>query len=115
MAKLWRIYLFLPQALGIILEDSTHAIYRHICGTQRDSGPHQNGGLRLGSCFCGLVNNSLVLSIAAHHYSTREPKYKPLPFSLISYLLGDCHNCNRGAYGTRRPIFIVLVLKSFNE
>lgn len=76
---------FCAQALGVILEDSMQAIYRHMCGTQRESGPPQRWIRMMGYVW---VLTFVVWSTPAWFYQllTREPKYKPLPFSLILFL-----------------------------
>ena len=81
---------FCTQALGIILEDSVQASYRYICGTKRTSGPPQRWIRMVGYVW---VLAFLVWSTPAWFYPllrtiTREPRYSPLPFSLVSLLAG---------------------------
>ena len=80
---------FCTQAFGIILEDSVQALYRYRCGTRRDYRPPQSWIRMAGYLW---VFAFMVWSTPAWFYPllrdmTRDPKYSPLPFSLVSSLM----------------------------
>lgn len=63
---------------------------------------NQTGGIHLGSCFFSLVDTSLILSIAAYHYTRAQ--VQPLTFQ--PYLLLDGLNVSSSigeTLGTRGP------------
>ena len=79
---------FCTQALGIMLEDGIQALYRCARGTQRTSEPPSRW-IRMAGY--GWVLAFVVWSTPSWFYPllrtvTREPKYKALPVSAMSFL-----------------------------